>query len=70
MYYLYVVKKICNNIIKSGILIIYKCYLKLGKKIYCVGVLVYGLLMGFLFKFSSLFRIIFFLIYNLKWEIS
>lgn len=32
MDYLYVVKKICNNIIKIGILIIYKCYLKLGKK--------------------------------------
>lgn len=32
MDYLYVVKKIRNNIIKSGILIVYKRYLKLGKK--------------------------------------
>lgn len=46
MYYSHVVKKIRNNITKSGTLTTHKRYLKLGKKIHCVGALVQGLSMG------------------------
>lgn len=46
MYYSHVVKKIRNNITKSGTLTTHKRYLKLGEKIHCVGALVQGLSMG------------------------
>lgn len=53
MYYSPVVKKIRNNITKSGTLTTHKRYLKLGKKIHCVGALVQGLSMGLLLKYSE-----------------
>lgn len=52
MYYSHLVKKIRNNITKSDTLTTRKRYLKLGKKIHCVGALVQGLSMGLLLKYS------------------
>lgn len=53
MYYSHLVKKIRNNITKSDTLTTRKRYLKLGKKIHCVGALVQGLSMGLLLKYSE-----------------
>lgn len=53
MYNSHLVKKIRNNITKSGTLTTHKRYMKLGKKIHCVGALVQGLSMRLPIKYSE-----------------